>query len=592
MEKEIIKNIQNLSTKNPNLFSRIKESAEKIGIHTNTVDESKLDFKLFGEFMAQVMENESNHQGCCSSSEKESFIDLTQEDIIDLTHDSLANQSSSSSVKRIKKYRVREILKAFKAKDRKKAVSFLPSQSEVCPIDLTTFRYPNALLGVLPKDEKYSLLGLISEDLLQMTSKNISVTSLCVVLADKYGIPTDSIAKVKKSKTTSDFLGHIIETRKKLENVNNGYFLYDQELSNNLVQGHPDIMTKTQIFEIKCTGQLEKNWTDFILQVFAYGSLSSDTYTDLYLVLPLQETVWHVNISNWKTKKEYLAVLESVANNLQNPSSSSKKQVLTVDDIMPGMLLRDEFSIGNHTSKQKNLYTTVVQLVEKDGIERPFQIFLAGNQTSKMHIADTELIQTGEFVNQTGLRLFIHSQYIINLCAEPYDKDDYHVKTLVKNLEYGKITGCKGVVVHVGKYTDKPLDIALQNMKSNLLRAMESATKECPILLETPAGQGTETLTKLEDFFQFVKSFNDPRIQICIDTCHVFSLGYDSLEYIKTITELDPEIVKLVHYNDSASVCGSCVDRHAFIGTGNIGIVKMRQIAEYCTSKNYCMIIE
>ena len=67
---------------------------------------------------------------------------------------------------------------------------------------------------------------------------------------------------------------------------------------------------------------------------------------------------------------------------------------------------------------------------------------------------------------------------------------------------------------------------------------------------------------------------------------HVFSIGYDSLEYIKTITELDTEIVKLVHYNDSASGCGSCVDRHAFIGTGNIGI------AEYCTSKNYSMIIE
>ena len=40
MEHVIIKNIQNLSSKNPNLFSRIKKSEENIGIHNNNkIDE-------------------------------------------------------------------------------------------------------------------------------------------------------------------------------------------------------------------------------------------------------------------------------------------------------------------------------------------------------------------------------------------------------------------------------------------------------------------------------------------------------------------------------------------------------------------------
>ena len=495
----------------------------------------------------------------------------------DLTQDSCCSGKAT--------HRVREIIKVFTTKDRKKVQALLPLQAQTCPT-LTTFKYPNALLAVLPAKEKYALLGIITEDLLKFDSEHITVENLCVLLKDTYKITPDLISKVQKSKTTPEFLKHLIQTRIYLDEIRGQQlFLYDQELKHISVDvnitGHPDIITKTRVFEIKVSGCPEKNWLDFMFQLFAYGSMSESK--DLYLVLPLQETVWYINTSEWQKKLDYIRFFESFL---------KPKIQKNTGDFRPGMLLREQFSIGNHTSKEKSLFSTVVHLVEKEGIERPFQVFLAGNQTSKMNIPDEDLIQTGEFINQTSLRLFIHSQYIINLCAEPFDKDDYHVKTLVKNLEYGKIIGSKGVVVHVGKYTDKPLEIAMQNMRNNLLRAMEFATEECPILLETPAGQGTETLTKLEDFFEFVESFQDTRIQICVDTCHVFSLGYDSLEYIKTISELNPTIIKVVHFNDSSTACGSHVDRHAFIGTGNIGIQKMHQIAEYCSSKNYPMIIE
>jgi deoxyribonuclease-4 len=129
-------------------------------------------------------------------------------------------------------------------------------------------------------------------------------------------------------------------------------------------------------------------------------------------------------------------------------------------------------------------------------------------------------------------------------------------------------------------------------MRINLLAAMEHASPECPILLETPAGQGTETLTKYEEFVEFVRDFADARIRICIDTCHVFACGSEPIEYIQKLATAETGMVKLIHYNDSATPCGSCVDRHAYMGTGHIGFDKMETIAKFCHGRTYPMLIE
>lgn len=67
-------------------------------------------------------------------------------------------------------------------------------------------------------------------------------------------------------------------------------------------------------------------------------------------------------------------------------------------------------------------------------------------------------------------------------------------------------------------------------MKKNLLECLPLATKECPLLLETPAGQGTETLKAMKDFIEFVAEIADERLRICLDTCHVFACGHKPKE--------------------------------------------------------------
>ena len=172
------------------------------------------------------------------------------------------------------------------------------------------------------------------------------------------------------------------------------------------------------------------------------------------------------------------------------------------------------------------------------------------------------------------------------------DNDAYGTRLLCKNLQYATAIGARGVVVHVGKSTTQTVPVAIAAMCENLREAVEFATADCPILLETPAGQGTEVLRTWADFAGFVAEFNDPRLRICVDTCHVFATGHQPLNFIKELTEKYPGFTQLIHFNDSATPCGSCVDRHAFIGQGHVGIDQMCLIAHYAKSYAIPMIIE
>jgi deoxyribonuclease-4 len=246
------------------------------------------------------------------------------------------------------------------------------------------------------------------------------------------------------------------------------------------------------------------------------------------------------------------------------------------------------YFIGFHAPKQKTLMDTIQSFPD---FKKPYQIFLGGPQNSQLRIEDGELAAAGSLVAEKGVNLYVHSQYIINLCTSGGGGDNWNVSLLKKNLQYAAAIGCKGVVVHVGKSTTTAVPAALEAMRKNIVECLEDATEECPLLLETPAGQGTETLTAIDDFLGFVTGIADPRLRICLDTCHVFACGHKPIDYLGKFEDY-PGLLKLVHYNDSAAPCGSCVDRHAFMGTGHIGMEGMKQIAELCHTKQVPMVIE
>ncbi len=478
-------------------------------------------------------------------------------------------------------YRVRQLLSSLNPVETATLKKLLPRGIAKAPSDPPGTRYPAALLSALPDGEEYSLLGFITEDLLRLPPATITPDSLSAIVAAR--APDTDIAKILRSKTTEPYLEHIRRTRMALRAAARGEIGPESEVgTGGPVVGHPDMRTATQIFECKMTGQLKKNWPDFLLQLFAYGALDP-TATDLYLVLPLQEIVHHFPIDGvtWPPTKR-AAFRETLY-------TAAATRVATVG---PAHALIETHGIGYHVSKRRTLTETVATLPH--AATRPYQIFLSGPQSAHMALKPDDIAAARTLVDAAHARLYVHSQYLINLCT-PYSSDDaLHTNLLIKNLQAAAALGASGVVVHVGKQTTQDPDTALAHMRANLLQAMSHATEACPILLETPAGQGTETLRTYEEFVGFVAAFEDPRLRICVDTCHVFVCNgsIDPLSYINRLNAEHPGLLALIHFNDSAAPCGSCADRHAFIGQGQIGLAGMTALAEAGSAIAAPMVIE
>jgi deoxyribonuclease-4 len=470
--------------------------------------------------------------------------------------------------------RVRELLSSLNADQGRALKKLLPKVA--VPDAAAKGKFPATLLSLFPKSDQYSITGLIAESLLG--TENPSCDGLCA-LAQHYNVDltTKELTKLTKSKTTSAFLQSICTTRTKMLEISRGSLQTNQEVHGNGIVGHPDFRTETQLFEVKTTAQLKTNWSDFLLQTFAYAALAPET-TDLYIVLPLQELVWHYEIKDWKNRDAYKTLLERYANPTVEEETNFAKTVLMLET----------FRIGSHIPKLKSLVATV----ESTPPTKPFQIFLTNPQSTALSITDAELAACAQVIGVRKSQVYIHSPYIINLCYEPGTIDDYPLQCLIKHLKYGAAMGAKGVVVHVGKSTKQTLDSALNHMLMNIAKAAAEATPECPLLLETPAGQGTEVLTEFKDFVEFVTSIQSSNLKICIDTCHVFACGHNPLTYIQNLINTNKHLLHLIHFNDSKTPCGSRLDRHAFCGSGHIGFDAMKSIAELCSQTNIPMVVE
>lgn len=257
-------------------------------------------------------------------------------------------------------------------------------------------------------------------------------------------------------------------------------------------------------------------------------------------------------------------------------------------------------NVGFHVAKNKTINASLAEYIERRG-PRPAQMYLSSSRSGRISgMSASDIKATKELIDNFNLPYFVHGPLIFNL-ARPATKKEPNNPEWGLNIVRSQLvdthkSGGRGVVVHVGKYLDMGKDQALQNMEKYTREIIPAATAQCPLLLETPAGQGTELCTSFEEFSAFYNQFSDKdktRFKICVDTAHVHGAGYDPLAYLQGIVEHHgPESLALIHLNDSKVVCGAMKDRHAFVGTGHIGLEKMTQVIRWADANGYPMVIE
>ena len=82
-----------------------------------------------------------------------------------------------------------------------------------------------------------------------------------------------------------------------------------------------------------------------------------------------------------------------------------------------------------------------------------------------------------------------------------------------------------------------------------------------------------------------MNAVDNPRVRICLDTCHAHAAGYNlaTIAGLKqTVDEFQRELgadkLAAIHANDSKTELGSGKDRHENIGQGSIGIKAFRRM--------------
>jgi deoxyribonuclease-4 len=172
-----------------------------------------------------------------------------------------------------------------------------------------------------------------------------------------------------------------------------------------------------------------------------------------------------------------------------------------------------------------------------------------------------------------------HASYLINIGSPHENIAHKSVHALGIEMERCNQLDIPYLVLHPGSHSNTDVEESLKRISANL-DSLLNTIPHCSILLETMAGQGTNIGNSFEQLAQIIKhSKHKNRLGVCLDTCHVFTAGYDftTEKGYKLIWEQFDKIIginklKAIHINDSKQSLGSCVDRHADIGKGKIGL--------------------
>lgn len=265
-----------------------------------------------------------------------------------------------------------------------------------------------------------------------------------------------------------------------------------------------------------------------------------------------------------------------------------------------------ESYFGSHESIGDGLINAAKTVKKAGG--NMLQIFLT-NPRKKLtkRRNNKKLIEFNKYLKDNDMKVVVHSSYLHNLSRD-WDEYSWWLTNLELEIKYAHYIGAIGLVLHFGKKLDLTLAEAYNNMYTSLVYIHKKTRNynNVKILLETPAGQGSEICYKLEDLVHFYKKFSRSenkelrdRIKLCVDTCHIFSAGYDLRNNItvKMYLEAFEELIglnhiKLIHLNDSKVELGDRKDRHENIGKGFIGFKGLKYFFDYFYKKGVPIVLE
>jgi len=242
--------------------------------------------------------------------------------------------------------------------------------------------------------------------------------------------------------------------------------------------------------------------------------------------------------------------------------------------------------IGCHLSSSKGFAAMGRQALELGA--NTFQFFTRnprGSRAKDLDPADAAALR--DLLARHGFGPIVaHAPYTLNLCGAEEKNRIFARETMADDLARLEHVPGQYYNFHPGSHVGQGIDAGMA-LIVELLDAILRPEQTTRVLLETMSGKGTEVGSRFEELGHILRSVSlGDKMGVCLDTCHVYSAGYDIVNDLDGVLEQFDRHVGLgklyaIHLNDSLMPFASRKDRHARIGEGTIGLEAIARIINH-----------
>jgi len=257
--------------------------------------------------------------------------------------------------------------------------------------------------------------------------------------------------------------------------------------------------------------------------------------------------------------------------------------------------------VGYHTSSAGG-YFNAVKHAKEYGLDT-FQFFLGSPRSWRYRdLKKNEDVKFNEAIQNSPFEITtVHMNYLPNP-STPKSDTDLRKKTeesLLEEIRRCDLLDVTNLVFHIGSHKGNGFETA-RPMVADFLNLGLAQNPRVKLLMEISAGAANSVGSTFEEISEIIELVDDPdKVGICFDTCHAFAAGYDlrdeqaideTLDHFDSVLGL--QRLKVIHANDSKGKLGEGKDRHANLGTGEIGEKGFENMMQHPTLDGIPFILE
>lgn len=253
--------------------------------------------------------------------------------------------------------------------------------------------------------------------------------------------------------------------------------------------------------------------------------------------------------------------------------------------------------IGAHLSCSKGF-----EQMGKDALKikaDTFQFFTRNPQGGQAkEIKSDDVTRFLKIANENHFQKFVaHAPYTLNPCSDNPATREFAELVFRDDLKRMEYVAGNYYNFHPGSHVGQGVEVAIE-MISALLNKVISKNQTTTVLLEAMSGKGSEVGRTFEELSEIIARVElKDKIGVCVDTCHIYSAGYDIQNDLDGVLEkfdrvIGLEKLKAIHLNDSKMPFASHKDRHEKIGFGSLGNEAIVRLINHPKLKSLPFVLE